>query len=281
MTLSNLQTRVITGIVFGITFIGSILFSKYSFITIGFFILIVGCFELIRILQTLTIQANRTFLYLTNSLSFIACIYFTSKQNLLGETFQEVLLFITLFIGLIFYLFVSELFRNIPKQIENISCSIFSVFYLGIPLGLLVSCSIDVNGNYVPWNVLFLFFFMWASDTGAYFSGRALGKNKLFERLSPKKTIEGFIGGILASMLVGIAAFYFVSGASLIIWVVIGGVLSVTGTLGDLFESMLKRQARIKDSGTILPGHGGILDRFDSTLLSAPVYWIIMNLIQH
>lgn len=280
MALSNLQTRVITGIIFGITLIGGILFSKFTFFSIALFILIVGCFELNRIFQALSIQANRFFLYLTNSFSFFACIYFSYKKNIVVETNQEILLVIAIFIGLIFYLFVSELFRNIPKQIENIGSSIFSLFYLGIPCGLLVSCSIDHNGSYAPWNVLFLFFFMWASDTGAYFSGRAFGKNKLFERLSPKKTIEGFIGGIVTSMLVGIAAFYFVGGASLLVWVFIGGILSVTGTLGDLFESMLKRQAGIKDSGNILPGHGGILDRFDSTFLSAPVYWIVLQIIQ-
>ena len=120
---------------------------------------------------------------------------------------------------------------------------------------------------------------MWASDTGAYFSGRAFGKHKLFERLSPKKTIEGFIGGLITAGLVGIAAFYQLGTLPLWAWITTGIIMSITGTLGDLLESMLKRQTGIKDSGTILPGHGGILDRFDSTFFSAPVYWIILQLV--
>ncbi len=279
MALSNLQNRVITGIIFGITLIGGILFSKYAFITIALFILIVACFELNRILRALSIHPNQLFLYAANGLSFIACIYFSTTSFALSDINQSTFIFLTLFLVLIFCLFTFELFRNIPKPFENISSSISSIFYLGIPCGLLVSSSINKTGDYSPWNVLFLFFFMWASDTGAYFSGRAFGKNKLFERLSPKKTIEGFIGGIVTSMLVGIAAFYCIGEAPLLTWILIGGVLSVTGTLGDLFESMLKRQAGIKDSGNILPGHGGILDRFDSTFLSAPIYWIILHLI--
>ena len=122
-----------------------------------------------------------------------------------------------------------------------------------------------------------LFFFIWASDTGAYFSGRAFGKHKLFERISPNKTIEGFIGGLVASALVGIAAHHFLGEISLISWMCIGAFVSITSTLGDLFESMLKRQSDIKDSGNILPGHGGILDRFDSTLISAPIYWFLLH----
>jgi phosphatidate cytidylyltransferase len=100
----------------------------------------------------------------------------------------------------------------------------------------------------------------------------------LFERLSPKKTIEGFFGGMLASGLLGWAAHSHLGKFGLIEWIGIGVLLSITGTAGDLFESMLKRQAGVKDSGNILPGHGGILDRFDSALLSAPVYWILLYL---
>ncbi|HPH83459.1 MAG TPA: phosphatidate cytidylyltransferase [Flavobacteriales bacterium] len=280
MALSNLQTRVITGAVFGIVLIGGILLSEYALTSIALFILLVGCFEFNRLVHALSINTNRAFLYLANILVFAACIYFSMTQHSIGLVEHDTFLFLSIFIGLLFILFAWELFRGIPKPLENLASSILSLIYLGVPCGLLVSCSIGNDGNYLPWNVLYLFFFMWASDTGAYFTGRAFGKHKLFERLSPKKTIEGFIGGIVTAMLVGIAAYYFLGGASLPMWMLIGGVLSVTGSMGDLFESMLKRQANIKDSGTILPGHGGILDRFDSTLLSAPIYWVLLHFIQ-
>lgn len=118
---------------------------------------------------------------------------------------------------------------------------------------------------------------MWASDTGAYFTGRFLGKHKLFERLSPKKTIEGFLGGVVTAMITGFLASLFFESSSALYWILTGAIMSVTGTLGDLFESMIKRQFQVKDSGTILPGHGGILDRFDSTFISIPVYWLLIN----
>ena len=175
-------------------------------------------------------------------------------------------------------IFCIELFRSKHKPFENMAAIFMGAVYLAIPLGLIVSSSVDADGSYQPWNILYFFFFMWASDTGAYFVGKFAGKRKLFERLSPKKTVEGFLGGMLASALLGWLAFAHLGTMGLPQWLGIGILLSITGTAGDLFESMLKRQAGIKDSGSILPGHGGILDRFDSALLSAPVYWMIMYL---
>jgi phosphatidate cytidylyltransferase len=99
----------------------------------------------------------------------------------------------------------------------------------------------------------------------------------LLERLSPKKTIEGFLGGMLTAMLVGFITFQILQTGSVLGWVATGALMAITGTAGDLFESMLKRQAGIKDSGSILPGHGGILDRFDSTFISIPVYWLMIS----
>jgi phosphatidate cytidylyltransferase len=214
---------------------------------------------------------------IVNLLVFGACIYFQLTEIMLGISKNDVFWFSVIMLSCVFLLFISELFRTSEKPIENIATSLLSLLYIGIPCGLLVTISIGYDGDYLPWNVLYLFFFIWASDTGAYFSGRAFGKHKLFERISPNKTIEGFIGGLLASALVGIAAHHFLGGISLISWMCIGAFVSITSTLGDLFESMLKRQSDIKDSGNILPGHGGILDRFDSTLISAPIYWVLLH----
>jgi phosphatidate cytidylyltransferase len=278
MALSNLQTRIITGSCFGSVLIGGTLISEYFLCGIGLFVMLVGLYEYNKILHKLSIKPNIPFIAIANLLVFWACIYFQLTEILLGISKNDVFWFSVMMLSSVFILFFSELFRASEKPIESIATSLLSLFYIGIPCGLLVSISIGNEGDYLPWNVLYLFFFIWASDTGAYFSGRTLGKHKLFERISPNKTIEGFVGGIIASTLVGIAAHHYLGGISLISWMCIGAFVSITSTLGDLFESMLKRQSNIKDSGNILPGHGGILDRFDSTLISAPIYWILLHL---
>ena len=278
MALSNLQTRIITGICFGSILIGGTLISEYILCAIGLFVMFVGLYEFNKIQHKLSIKPNVPFITIANLLVFGACIYFQLTEILLGISKNDIFWFSAIMLSCVFILFISELFRASEKPIENIATSLLSIFYIGIPCGLLVTISIGNDGDYLPWNVLYLFFFIWASDTGAYFSGRALGKHKLFERISPNKTIEGFIGGLLASALVGIAAHHFLGKISLISWMCIGIFVSITSTLGDLFESMLKRQSDIKDSGNILPGHGGILDRFDSTLISAPIYWVLLHL---
>ena len=279
MAISNLQTRVITGVIFGTVLMGGILLSEYGLTAITLFVLLVGCYEYDKMLRVLGIETNRIFLYTGNLLVWGGCIYFPLSNVELGISAKDILLFTTVALSLVLFLFTTELFRAKIKPAENLGASILSLFYLGLPCGLIFATSIANDGSYDPWRVLFLFFFMWASDTGAYFAGRFLGKHKLFERLSPKKTIEGFIGGVLTAVAVGVAAHHFFGGESLFVWMCIGGLLAITGTLGDLFESMFKRQSGIKDSGNILPGHGGILDRFDSTFLSAPVYWLLLQLL--
>ncbi len=119
--------------------------------------------------------------------------------------------------------------------------------------------------------LLGIFILIWASDSGAYVFGVTMGKNKLFERISPKKTWEGFIGGVVISQVAAFLLSRYFGDLGYLHWGIIAGIVAVFGTLGDLVESMIKRSVKIKDSGKILPGHGGILDRFDSLLFTIPV----------
>ncbi len=132
--------------------------------------------------------------------------------------------------------------------------------------------------TYSPWRVFGLLGLVWTNDTMAYFVGSQLGKRKLFERISPKKTWEGFIGGGLCTVLMAWGVSHYVPEFTQMQWIMLAVVAAVFGTLGDLVESMLKRSLNIKDSGKLLPGHGGLLDRFDAFLLAIPFYWLVLIL---
>jgi phosphatidate cytidylyltransferase len=260
--------------------IGGILFSEYSFVALLLGVLLIGQHELLKLVATTSISAtpNKILSYLLSLTVFGGFIFFPVLDSALGIGEIHYYIYFSAIILLITAIMVVELFSASNKAAENIVFSLFGSVYLAIPLGFLVLIAMFPDNGFHPWTVLFFFFFMWSSDSGAYFTGRFFGKTKLFERLSPKKTVEGFIGGMIVSALMGVAAWYVLGMIPLWTWVSLGALMAFTGTAGDLFESMLKRQSGIKDSGNLLPGHGGILDRFDSTFLSAPLFWMLLKL---
>lgn len=268
-----MKIRIITGLIFGLVMIGAIWFSEITCSALLLFVLISGIHEYHKLLSPLGIKPLRIFSFFFSPIIFL----FIAYNNLIRENISFNLLWI---ISIVFSIFlvlaVAELFRNKKKPFENIGTTLLSFFYLAIPLGMLQLSGFNDQGEYDPMRILFFFFFMWGSDTGAYFTGMAFGKHKLMERISPKKTIEGLFGGIIACGLIGLLAYSFLGILSPTQWILSGSLMALTGTAGDLFESMLKRNSGVKDSGNILPGHGGILDRFDSTFFSAPVYCIII-----
>ena len=127
--------------------------------------------------------------------------------------------------------------------------------------------------------LLAVFVTIWVNDTGAYLVGVTLGKHRLFERISPKKSWEGFIGGALFALLSGYIFSLFIPEINLLNWMIFSELIVIFGTFGDLTESLIKRTLEVKDSGNIIPGHGGLLDRFDSMLLAAPVIYLFLNVI--
>jgi phosphatidate cytidylyltransferase len=161
------------------------------------------------------------------------------------------------------------------KPFTNIAYTFLGVFYVAVPFTLLNIATFE-NHMYDYQIIFGCLFILWASDSGAYIAGTLFGKRKLFERISPKKSWEGFIGGAVLALLFayGLPYFFTAIGHTPTIrswqWMVIGGIIIVGGTYGDLIESLLKRSIEIKDSGNTLPGHGGFLDRFDGLLISAP-----------
>jgi len=164
------------------------------------------------------------------------------------------------------------------KTSTPLQAAFFSLIYILLPTALAINIAYS-NGFWQPKLLLALFFFLWANDTFAYLVGITLGKHKLLERLSPKKSIEGFVGGLLGTLAVGYVLSLFWVELSLFGWLGYAAVASLFGTLGDLFESALKRSAGVKDAGNLIPGHGGVLDRLDSFLFAAPITYFYLHFI--
>ncbi len=179
------------------------------------------------------------------------------------------------------YLLVSELYRKAPNPLANWAFSFGTQLYIALPFALLPLISIDgATYNWLP--ILATFVFLWTNDTGAYLTGSALHNvfpAKLFERISPNKSWVGSIGGGLLTVAVSLIFAHYDTQMSQLLWMGMALVVVVFGTWGDLIESLLKRQLGIKDSGNVLPGHGGMLDRFDSALLAIPavvIYFVLV-----
>ncbi len=155
--------------------------------------------------------------------------------------------------------------------------------YVIIPFLLIIKLPF-VKNNFNPYIIIGMFILVWANDTFAYIVGKSMGKHKLFERISPKKTIEGFVGGMLFTVagayILG-QSNYFDTALTPWQWMAFGAILVISGTLGDLVESQLKRNAGVKDSGKIMPGHGGILDRLDSVLFAIPFLFLYYQIINY
>lgn len=256
--------RAITGAIFISVLIGSILFSPYTFGILFFLITTLGLWEFYSLAQKANYFPQRIAGLLLGALVFISAYFaFTPGLEYIAVTCA------ISFLPISFAIFLFELFRKKENPFGNIAFTLLGVFYVAVPFAML---SVIVMGHpvYKPTILLGIFFILWSSDTGAYLAGKAFGKHKLFERISPGKTWEGSIGGGIIAVIIAYVVSIFYTEHRTIDWVIIALIIVVFGGLGDLAQSLLKRSVNVKDSGTLLPGHGGILDRFDSLIMSIP-----------
>ena len=195
------------------------------------------------------------------------CNYISCNENIIIEKFVDTSRFVFLILYLVFLLliFLFEIFRKQSNPIHNIAYIFFSQIYIALPFAFMNIFLWKIVAGYL----FSVFVIIWVNDSFAYLFGSAFGKHKMFERISPKKSWEGFVGGLIGALIAGFVFSKFDSDLSLIQWLIFALIIVIFGTLGDLFESLIKRTIGVKDSGNIMPGHGGFLDRFDSVIFAA------------
>ncbi|MEG0498869.1 MAG: phosphatidate cytidylyltransferase [Alistipes sp.] len=272
--MKNLAVRTISGLILAAVVIGAMLFSKWSFGALLLVLLVGGMREIYH----LSAKCNAEPQYLMGMVSgaVLLIINFLAATQLWAN--GEVMRLLTLyFIVMLTLLFVCELFRKSKNPLANIGATLLGVVYVALPLSLM--CYIPtISGIWQPWIMIFFIFIIWSNDVFAYLVGMSIGRHRLCERLSPKKSWEGFFGGVAGAVAMGVVAANLLD-ANVWQWLGLAFVASITGVLGDLTESMFKRAAEVKDSGNAIPGHGGWLDRFDALLLAAPFVFAYMVLI--
>lgn len=272
--MKKLITRTATGIVLVLVILAAIIAGQYSFAVLFMLILGGGLFEFSKLYKQSEIKPNIWLSYLISFLLF-GISFFVAKGLL------EVTYFLLLF-PFVLIIMSAELYRKKQKPIENIAVTIFSIVYLALPISLinfLVFTEIIPTNDFSPKLLIALFAIIWTYDSGAYLFGVSMGKHRLFERISPKKSWEGAIGGTLTALLAAYIISIYIPEIQTIHWIAISILTVVSSTYGDLTESMFKRHFGIKDSGQILPGHGGVLDRFDSLLFAVPVIVLYLKII--
>lgn len=283
---NNFIQRAITGIIFVGVLIGCILGGPISFSLLFALITALTIHEFgVIISKQPDVEINKPICMLAGVFLFFGFAYLGVMP---GQT--EILI---PYLFLIIYLLVSELYLKKKNPLNNWAYAMMSQIYIALSFAMLNVLAYHSIGNegelsnyqvqYNPILPLSIFIFTWINDTGAYCAGMLFGKHRLFERISPKKSWEGSIGGGVFSIIAAIVMAHYFPFMPISIWIGLALTVVIFGTLGDLTESLLKRTIGIKDSGNILPGHGGMLDRFDSTLMAVPaavVYLYIISFIE-
>lgn len=259
---NNLTQRLITGILGSAAVITGVCYSEWTYFALFFVLCGLSMREFYKLVGLDGMVPQRS-LGIAIGLLIFALTFFVEQKTADPK-------FFFLVFPLASIVFMIKLYKKMErKPFTNIAFTFLGIFYIAMPLSLLNIAAHD-DGKYNFEIILGSLLILWASDTGAYFAGTRFGRRKLFERISPKKSWEGFFGGAaLAFVITFIFTQYFHS-LDNYQWYIIAVLIIVGGTFGDLVESLLKRSIEIKDSGDVLPGHGGFLDRFDGLLISAP-----------
>lgn len=300
LTWNNLLQRSLSGIVFLFLMIGMLYIGSITFFLLVVIIITIALYEFYMMAKKN--RVNIPYLYVLGIGLTIFTLQFFISLNILNSSWLFIII-----IPLIFFLFVGELYRFHKKPIHNIAFSLLAIIYIVVPMALLNEFVfierqdlLNINNTdiqnyegffsdvlffnpersiiYSPFILLGFFSIIWLYDSFAYLFGVSFGKHRLFERISPKKSWEGAIGGGLVTIAI---TFFFPELFHILEWhnwMILAALVIFSSTMGDLVESLFKRTLDLKDSGNLIPGHGGILDRFDSVFLSAPIAFVYLQL---
>lgn len=266
--------RLLSGVVYVALLIIATSYSVDSFYLLFGIFMIIAIHEFCQL-----VHLNKIVPVILGTATYCIATKFRTNQ-----TNDLLLLLATLFVSVKCLLL---LFNSKKEKLDTLSKYVYTIGYVILPFIIITKIPFSDN-IYRPKIIISIFILIWTNDTFAYIVGKSIGKHKLIERISPKKTIEGFIGGILFSVIAGIliSKFYFQPKpnyliTSIVIWTISAIIISIFSTLGDLIESKFKRIAGVKDSGNIMPGHGGILDRLDSIIFVAPFVYLFYQILYY
>jgi phosphatidate cytidylyltransferase len=273
--------RSISGAIYVILLIACILFSTGSFFILFGAFLLIATVEFCNLLQInkvvpVLLAATIYILFYEVTIATSGFLY----QLRFNKTFDLIVLVSTL---IVFLKCIHFLFDHKTVKIDSFSKYIYLIGYVILPFVIMTKIPFGING-YNPKILISIFILIWTNDSFAYIVGKSIGKTKLFERISPKKTIEGFIGGVAFAVLASylISKYYIqIAEGKVFIWIIIALIVGIFGTIGDLIESKFKRFAGVKDSGKIMPGHGGVLDRLDSVIFVAPIVFLFYQILNY
>ncbi|TYS91169.1 phosphatidate cytidylyltransferase [Rossellomorea aquimaris] len=261
-----MKQRIITAVIAAAIFLPIIIFGETPFIILMYLIASISLYEALKmrgqwiftIPGLLSLALLWVFLIPTDAIGILSDFGYSKIEM----AFLAVLLFLTYTVAT----------KN-RYTFDDVSFALLSILYVGIGFYYFMEIRLDEGVQFV----FYALFIIWATDSGAYFIGRAMGKKKLWPQISPNKTIEGFVGGIICAIVVGVIMTFFTDlDMSIPKLIIVTAILSVFGQVGDLVESALKRHYKVKDSGHLLPGHGGMLDRFDSLLFVFPLLHFLL-----
>jgi len=268
--MNNFWQRLTTGIIFLTILISGILINQWTFAFLFAIINALALGEFYKILKQKEFKPLGAYSIAIGTAGYI--ITFLATAGIISHKY------ILLTVPLILLVFIIILFGRYENPISSISTTLYGLLYIALPFSLITPLGF-FSGDYQSIIILGMFIIIWTNDTGAYCFGVLFGRHKMFVRISPKKSWEGFIGGALAAVGASLILSHFYPILTPSQWVIMSLLIICFGTLGDLVESQFKRTVGIKDSSNILPGHGGILDRFDSIILTIPVILTYLQLI--
>jgi phosphatidate cytidylyltransferase len=277
--------RALSGAVYIILLIASTLYSTESFFALFGIFLLIAVSEFCNL-----VQLHKVFpLLLAGATYFLFFKIATAREGIFFEihssnTNELIVLLLTLLVTIKCVILV---FDNKPTIYSFFSKYVYLIGYVILPFIIITKIPFGIKG-YNPKIIISIFMLIWTNDTFAYIVGKSIGRTKLLERISPKKTIEGFVGGVIFAVIASyLISKYYINpkenylDKSIFIWMIIAVIVGIFGTIGDLVESKFKRNAGVKDSGKIMPGHGGILDRLDSVIFVAPIVFLFYQILNY